>query len=647
MRRAASWAFAAAALAPGVGARAQQPLPALVDRSLAPYASTKESVELPDGRTLHLVCMGQGSPTVVLTAGAGAWGLTWNKVQGGVAKTTRTCAWDRAGFGLSTPPASPQTVDQSTSDLQAALRVGGIAGPYVLVGHSLGGYESLLLADREQDSVAGMVLVDPSFPDQLAALTSAAPAQAGYMLSLPNPLRSFLGKCSAALKAGTLRVGGPDPDNCLHPQWPADYPPELAAALSRLPATATAGQMLAAWDTMLFFGSPQLLESDAKLAVNPARNYGAMPLIVLTHTVFQPPDGFPAAAAAEIPAEEAAWNEGHDALAALSTRGVNARVPGAPHFIQDVKPQVVIDAIEQVCAKRARTEGTEMRASLMALSALAISAPACSERADYYRGGWAIGPRVYEFVIDGATVSGVACTHCADGTTLARLVGTFDEKTGIAFTVRNVAPDGSLLGEDHAEATLDGTRLVIHGTRAGGESFAEVAVKDPRGPTPGGYPQARLPPDSPPVAIVKGPGVAAGGPPAPYHQPAPWRPLTADDVAGVWLGFGVGIEKQYFLIRKDGDELFGLACGRCDNPYTMGALDHFSIHGDTLEFDIEHQDWGEGDHVPFVRHVTAHIAMNEMRMDARRTDAPERPGIVASLVGPISIEATKGNVYGE
>jgi hypothetical protein len=172
-------------------------------------------------------------------------------------------------------------------------------------------------------------------------------------------------------------------------------------------------------------------------------------------------------------------------------------------------------------------------------------------------------------------------------------------------------------------------------------------IKDPRGPTPGGYPQVRLPPGSPPVAIVRPAGGAGGAAPQPYQQPAPWRQLTAADVLGVWIGFGVGMEKQYFLIRRDGDVLFGLACGRCDNPYTMGVLDHFAIHGDTLEFDIEHQDWGEGDHVPFVRHVTAHIAMNELRMDARRTDAPDRPGIVASLVGPIAIEATLGNRPGE
>src|SRR5690606_27629919 len=99
-------------------------------------------------------------------------------------------------------------------------------------------------------------------------------------------------------------------------------------------------------------------------------------------------------------------------------------------------------------------------------------------------------------------------------------------------------------------------------------------------------------------------------------------------------------------IRHDGDGLFGVVCGRCDNPYTFGALDDFAIDGDTLEFDIVHQDWGEGATPVFERRVTAQIAMNEMRISAVRHDAgtlpPGAPGagaIVASLIGPIAIEA--------
>jgi pimeloyl-ACP methyl ester carboxylesterase len=350
-----AWLAAAAAL---VAAAAQQPVSAEVDRSLVPYASPKDAVRLPDGRMLHLVCMGQGTPTVILTAGAGDWSLTWSKVQPAVARTTRVCAWDRAGFGFSGPPPQPQTVDQTTADLAAALEAGRIAGPYVLVGHSLGGYESLLFADRHRPRVAGMVLVDPSFPDQLTPLAKAAPAQAAYMLTLPNPLGGLLRKCSAAVKAGTLTKQGPDPDGCFHPQWPPNYPPEMKAALDNNVAAAAPETIVRAWDTMLFYSSPDFLATNSKIVVNPKRNYGDLPLIVLTRTEFQPPLDYPEAARAEIPAEEAAWNKGHDQLAALSTRGVNARVPGAPHFIHDAKPQVVIDAIEQVVREARESGGT-------------------------------------------------------------------------------------------------------------------------------------------------------------------------------------------------------------------------------------------------------------------------------------------------
>jgi hypothetical protein len=213
------------------------------------------------------------------------------------------------------------------------------------------------------------------------------------------------------------------------------------------------------------------------------------------------------------------------------------------------------------------------------------------------------------------------------------------------LTVRHLGLDGSLASEEHLQARLDHGKLKVKSATGG--TSEQIMIKDPRGPAVGPYPQAMLPPGSPPVPVVRAAGGAGGGPPPPYIQPAPWRQLSANDVLGVWLGFGFGRDKQYFFIRRDGDKLFGLACGPCDNPYTMGALENFRIEGETLSFDIMHQDWGEGDHVPFVRHVSAHIGMNELRMDARRDDAPDRPGIVASLVGPLSLEATTGNVVGE
>ena len=284
-----------------------------------------------------------------------------------------------------------------------------------------------------------------------------------------------------------------------------------------------------------------------------------------------------------------------------------------------------------------------------ALGSLPVAASA--EDADWYRGGWRTdgrAPHVYQFVIRGDRVTGYYCTHCADGTTLAPLEGTFDEDEGLVFTIRHLNLDGSLKGLEPRRARLSDGKLVVTGPRGpGGAVMGHSAIKDPRGPTPGPYVQSVLPPDAPPVPVLPPrAGAGPGAPPAAYAQPAPWRQLTANDVVGVWLGFGVGMDKQYFIIRRDGERLFGLACGRCDNPYTHGALENFRIEGDTLEFDIVHQDWGDGTVLPFSRHVVAHIAMNEMRMDARRPDQTG-PGIVASLVGPIAIEATAGNVYGE
>jgi pimeloyl-ACP methyl ester carboxylesterase len=328
-------------------AAAQQAAPVAVDKSLIPYADTKDSVRLSDGRTIHFVCMGKGSPTVILSAGAGDWSGTWSRVQPVIARTTRACAWDRAGFGLSSPPPKPQTITESADDLAAALKRGGIAGPYVLVGHSAGGFESLLLADGQPDEIVGMALVDPAFPDESERLARASPGQVAYIAAFPDTLGQFLRKCAASLRAGTLRKGGPDPDGCLRPHWSASDPPELIAARERMAAESSPQAIASAMDVMAD-NQLEMLARNSKLTINPARNYGDMPLIVLTRTEFGAPPDYPAAARAEIPAEEAEWNRGHDELAALSTRGVNARVPGAGHDIQHMKPQVVIDAIDQV-----------------------------------------------------------------------------------------------------------------------------------------------------------------------------------------------------------------------------------------------------------------------------------------------------------
>ena len=163
-----------------------------------------------------------------------------------------------------------------------------------------------------------------------------------------------------------------------------------------------------------------------------------------------------------------------------------------------------------------------------------------------------------------------------------------------------------------------------------------------------------LPKDRPPVAANPARRNADGADGLPYIQPGPWKAkLTEKDVVGVWLGFGVGAPKQFFIIKKAGNGLRGMVCGSCDNPYTMAALDDFRIDGDTLTFNILHEDWGDGDIPTFAKHVTAHVGWNEMRAttsaDHLPPAPPPRPGVVPgfSLQGPIAIEATAGNRWPE
>jgi pimeloyl-ACP methyl ester carboxylesterase len=171
-------------------------------------------------------------------------------------------------------------VAETTTDLIAALKAAQIEGPIVVVGHSLGAYESLLLKDRRPKAVVGMVLVDPSIPDQVDRLQKVAPK--------PPP-------------AGKRML---DP-----------------------------------------------LAISSKLVVDPKRQYGEMPIIVLTSTkVPEVPPGTSDALGvqAEFTALNAEMHRGHAELAALSSRGVQRLVPDSGHYIQFDQPNAVIGAIKEV-----------------------------------------------------------------------------------------------------------------------------------------------------------------------------------------------------------------------------------------------------------------------------------------------------------
>lgn len=125
-----------------------------------------EVIDTGTGR-LYMRCIGSGRPSVVFDAGLGGLSLEWEPVQHALAGITRTCAYDRAGLGRSDATPKPRTSSEMVDELRALLRAHGIAPPYVLVGHSFGGYNAQLFARRYPGDTAGMVLVDASHPQQV------------------------------------------------------------------------------------------------------------------------------------------------------------------------------------------------------------------------------------------------------------------------------------------------------------------------------------------------------------------------------------------------------------------------------------------------------------------------------------------------
>jgi pimeloyl-ACP methyl ester carboxylesterase len=139
---------------------AAQPV-ALSDERMLPYASPGLLIDI-GGRQINLHCMGAGEPTVILMSGIASWSPIWYKVQPEIAARTRVCTFDRAGYGFSDPAPRPQVLSDAADDLHAALAASALRAPYVLVGHSMGGVEARLYAQRWPSEVAGMVLVDTS-----------------------------------------------------------------------------------------------------------------------------------------------------------------------------------------------------------------------------------------------------------------------------------------------------------------------------------------------------------------------------------------------------------------------------------------------------------------------------------------------------
>lgn len=283
-------------------------------------ANTAANVGLVDigGYSLWLNCEGAGNPTVVLDGGAGTWSTHYLPVQRRLNATTRTCTYDRAGLGQSDVGPMPRTSSRMANELHRLLREAGESPPFVLVGHSLGGYNVRIFQNRFPDEVAAIVLVDAGHPDQWDVLPSAL---RDLVVGAPPVLRQMADMAAAgALKRDVV-------ERQVSPAFPDDVRERLIDA--GLAAKSYVGRA-AEFESGLHSG-----------AEVPDTNLGSLPLVVLTaRNSAYAYDGM------GVPTEEAntAWLELQAELAELSSQSMQVFSDGT-HALNETHPDDIVDAV--------------------------------------------------------------------------------------------------------------------------------------------------------------------------------------------------------------------------------------------------------------------------------------------------------------
>jgi pimeloyl-ACP methyl ester carboxylesterase len=306
------------------------------------YTRPHQLVDIGGGRRLNLYCIGKGSPTVVFDTGLGDSTAAWGLVQPAVAGKTRACSYDRAGLGFSDPSTRPSDAKNDAEDLHALLRAAHIDPPYILVGHSAAGMAVRVFADRYRDDVVGMVIVDGSHEDQSSREWAIGPDnKAQWDAKLQDTT------CLDAAKSGTIAKDAPAYKKCVGDADPR-FSPAINDAMFKYGATLAWQSALASELKSVFYASADETRATRK-------DFGDMPIIVLTHAPYPRDKDWTQALQDR---HTLVWEDMHNEVAAMSTHGVNEIVPRSGHDIQYDRPEIVIDAIDQVISiagEQART----------------------------------------------------------------------------------------------------------------------------------------------------------------------------------------------------------------------------------------------------------------------------------------------------
>ena len=254
--------------------------------------------------------------------------------------------------------------------------------------------------------------------------------------------------------------------------------------------------------------------------------------------------------------------------------------------------------------------------------------------ADQIRGGWVAdidGIRhIFVLKVRGMEVSGIYCTRdCSDPANLAFVEKGAMTQDGVRFRLLKSDVTGRIEGDSLSLSIASSQRSKLP---------AQLALgRDPRKPA------ARTV-----EALFKSRGVDSdtlviAGSQTPYVAPGPNELLTPAIVEGLWV-WNNGPGRQHFIFQRAGKQLLGVVCGPCDNPYTFGVLDNVQIRGDTLSFNIVHEDWGIGiEYGPYDNHATATLARHELHLLTTQQNGPKTIKGDLVLTGPLRMNTTLGN----
>ncbi|MBD8874061.1 alpha/beta hydrolase [Rhodanobacter sp. DHB23] len=295
---------------------------------------------------LNVYCTGSGSPTVVFDAGWEDWSPAWATIQPVIARHTRTCSYDRAGSGFSEAGPMPRTSVEIAKELHAALHSAHIPGPYLLVGHSFGGYTIRTFADLYMPEVYGGVFVD--IEDEDVASPKERTTDYGKMDAAVRSLAQCRHALANHLPLPPIPATGhsysPAPGTpCSHQFFRGlpmkEWSPPLNATVLHIAET-----RVALYDAAI--SEMQEMPADADWLVAHRRSFGSRPLRILTaqnhsyDNAKTPP---------ALHKEHLAYEQEHAKTQAsfllLSTDARQTLVPDSGHYIQLDQPQVVIDAI--------------------------------------------------------------------------------------------------------------------------------------------------------------------------------------------------------------------------------------------------------------------------------------------------------------